>query len=277
MPRAKSYANVPLSIAHLCELDVPPAELIEYAATAGLSSVGQRIAHASPGGIEYPLSTKAERAEVRRRIDATGVSVLYIELISISEATRAGDYKAMFETGAEIGATRLTVAGDSSDITLVTDRFAQICELAHGYGINVDFEFMPFRAIRTLGEAVEVVRRAGQPNGRILVDTLHIFRSGSSVAELAKIDPAMIGTLQICDAPSVAPPPSELVTEARTRRLLPGHGELDLWSVIDALPADIAIGVEVPLASQYPKLDPAARLSLMVKETRKFLEAGGTA
>lgn len=274
MSRAKSYANVPLSIAHLCELDVAPAELIEYAATAGISSVGLRIAHASPGGIEYPLRTKAERAEVRHRIDATGVSVLYIELISISETTRASDYRAMFETGAELGATRLTVAGDSTDISLVIDRFGQICELANGYGINVDFEFMPFRAIRTLGEAAEIVRRAAQPNGRILVDTLHIFRSGSSVEELAKLDPAMIGTLQICDAPSVAPPQSELVTEARTRRLLPGHGGLDLWSVIDALPADIMIGVEVPMASQYPNLDPAARLTLMVEQTRKFFQQG---
>ena len=277
MPRADSYANVPLSIAHLCELDVAPAELIEYAASAGISSVGLRIAHASPGGIEYPLKSKAERAEVRRRIETTGVSVLYIELISISEATRAADYKTMFETGAELGATRLTVAADTTDISLVSDRFGQICELANGYGINVDFEFMPFRAIRTLREAAEIVSQAGQPNGHILVDTLHMFRSGSLAGDLAKLDPAMIGTLQICDAPRVAPPPSDLVTEARTRRLMPGHGGLDLWSVIDALPADIMIGVEVPLASQYPNLDPAQRLSVMVRETRRFLEQGKSA
>ncbi len=271
MPRANNYANVPLSIAHLCELDVAPAQLIEYAASAGLSSVGLRIAHASPGGIEYPLD-KAGRAEVRRRMDATGVSVLYVELISITETTRAADYKSLFETGAEIGATRLTVAGNTSDINLVADRFAEICILAREYGINPDFEFMPFRAIRTFNEAAEIVRRAGQPNGRILVDTLHVHRSASPIADIAKTDPALIGTLQICDAPAIAPPPEELVTEARTNRLMPGQGGLDLWSVIDALPADIAIGVEVPLAARYPGLDPAARLTRMVKETREFFE-----
>ena len=271
MPRSKSYANVPLSIAHLCELDIAPAQLIEYAASAGLSSVGLRIAHASPGGIEYPLD-KAGRADVRRRIDATGVSVLYIELISITETTRASDYKTLFDTGAEIGATRLTVAGNATDLNLVADRFAEICVLARDYGINPDFEFMPFRAIRTFGEAVEIVRRAGQPNGRILVDTLHVHRSSSPIADIAKTDPALIGTLQICDAPAIPPPPEELVTEARTNRLMPGQGGLDLWSIIDALPADIAIGVEVPLAARYPGLDPAARLARMVKETRNFFE-----
>ena len=274
MPRAKNYAHLPLSVAHLCELDLAPATLIEHAATAGFASVGVRIARASAGGIEYPLRAKAERAEVRRRTDATGVSVLYIELISICETTRAADHEAMFETGAEIGATRLLVAGDVADISIVADRFGQICELACNYEISVDFEFMPFRGIRTLGEAVEIVHRAGQSNGHVLVDTLHMFRSASSVEELAKLDPAMIGTLQICDAPNLAPPSSELAAEARTHRLLPGHGGLDLWQVVDALPSDIMVGVEVPMASQFPTLDPAARLILLAKETRKFLEQG---
>jgi sugar phosphate isomerase/epimerase len=272
MPRLKSYANVPLSMAHLCEIDVPPLELIEIAAKAGLASVGLRLAQASPGGIEYPLRNEAERAEVRRRIAATGTGVLYIELISISEATRAADHTPLLETGAAIGASRLCVAGDSPNLDLVAEKFADICDLARTYGIAVDLEFMPFRAVRTVAEAAQIVAAADRPNGHVLVDALHVFRSRSPIADVAKLGPRLTGTFQICDAP--LEPPADLVAEARTNRLIPGEGALDIWALIDAMPAGTAIGVEVPLALQYPLLSPAARLALLVQRTRSYLEQG---
>ena len=277
MPKAPSYENVPLSIAHLCELDTAPADLIEIAGKAGFSSVGLRVAPAAAGGIEYPLLSSAERLDVRQRMAATGVSVLYVELVSLSETTRAENHKALLETGAAVGATRLCVAGDSSDLALVADRLARVCELARQYGIAVDLEFMPFRAVRTLADAVEVVRLAAQPNAHVLVDTLHVWRSGSSIDQLRALDPALIGTVQICDAPLVAPPAAELVTEARTRRLIPGQGGLALWPIMDALPADLPIGVEVPLASLFPDMAPVERLALLARESRKFLQERPTA
>ncbi|KAB2850455.1 MAG: sugar phosphate isomerase/epimerase [Hyphomicrobiaceae bacterium] len=274
MPRLKSYADVPLSMAHLCEIDTPPLELIEAAAKAGLASVGLRVAQASAGGIEYPLRGEAERAAVRRRIAATGTSVLYVELISISERTRAADHEPLLETGAAIGARRLCVAGDSTNFPIVTEKFADICDLAKSYGIEVDFEFMPFRAVRTVAEAAGIVKGADRPNGHVLVDALHVFRSKSLLADVTKLGPKLTGSFQICDAP--AEPPADLVAEARTNRLIPGEGGLDIWALIDAMPAKTPIGVEVPLALQYPQLSPAERLALLVNRTRSYLEQGST-
>lgn len=274
MPRLKSYADVPLSMAHLCEIDTPPLELIEAAAKAGLASVGLRVAQASPGGVEYPLRSDAERAEVRRRIAATGTSVLYFELISISERTRAADHRPLLETGAAIGAKRLCVAGDSPDLSLVTEKFAEICDLARPYGIEVDFEFMPFRAVRTVAEATRIVTGANRQNGHVLVDALHVFRSKSPIADVAKLGSKLTGSFQICDA--TAEPPADLVAEARTNRLIPGEGGLDIWALIDAMPAETPIGVEVPLALQYPQLSPGERLALLVNRTRSYLEQGST-
>ena len=48
--------TVPLSLAHLSELDVPPLELVELAARAGFASIGLRTSPASPGGVVYPLT-----------------------------------------------------------------------------------------------------------------------------------------------------------------------------------------------------------------------------
>jgi sugar phosphate isomerase/epimerase len=271
MPQASFSPDAPLSLAHLSEIDVPPLELVAAAARGGFSSVGLRTAPAVLGGVAYPLRTASEQAALRRLIAETGVSVLYIELISLGAATRADDHKPMLDVGAAIGATRLAVAGDSSDFALVADRMAAICDLAAPLGIAVDLEFMPYRGVATLADAVEVVRRAGRPNAHVLLDALHFFRSTSSLALLAGLDPTLIGTFQICDAPRAAPPHAELVVEARTRRLLPGQGELPLWPLIDALPAAVPLGVEVPLYSQRSDLDPASRLAMLVAATRQFL------
>jgi sugar phosphate isomerase/epimerase len=261
--------TIPLSLAHLSELDVPPLELVELAARAGFASIGLRTSPASPGGVEYPLRSAAEQAEMRRRLSTNGISVLEVEMVPLSEKTRVADYRPMLETGAAIGASRLTVGGDSADFSAVADKLAEMCELAHPYGIAVDLEFMPFRPVRSLGDAVDVLKRANHPNAHILIDALHVFRSNSALAQFADIDPAMLGPFQLCDAP--ATPPADLLAEARTRRLLPGHGELALSKLIDALPSDTKFGVEVPLAGERPDLDPGARLKLLVSAIREFL------
>lgn len=261
---------MPLSIAHLSELDLPPPDLIDLAARAGFASVGLRTNPAAPGGIAYPLATAAEQAEMLRRIAATGVSVLYIEMVGLSEETRVADYRPMLDKGAAIGASRLAVAGDTAAFPVVAERMAEMCDLAREYGIAVDIEFMPFRPVATFADAVEVVRLADRPNAHILVDALHVFRSGSPLEDIARVDPAFLGTFQICDAPREPPPPGELVIEARTWRLLPGRGGLPLKSLIDALPPGIPVGVELPIAGQFPGLDPLARMQLMVRSTRDF-------
>ena len=269
---AQIPATIPLSLAHLSELDVPPLELVELAARAGFASIGLRTSPASPGGVAYPSLTAAEQAEMRKRLADNGVKVLEVEMVPLSEATRIADYRPMLETGAAIGASRLTVGGDSDDFSIVAEKLAEMAELAQPYGIAVDLEFMPFRPVQSLAHAVEVVKRANHPNAHILIDALHVFRSGTPPQDFATVDPAMLGPVQLCDAPAKAPPPDGLVTEARTRRLLPGDGELDLPGLLDALPSGLAYGVEVPLGTQRPDLDPGARLALLVKSTREFLQ-----
>lgn len=269
MSEKRSYAGVPLSIAHLCELDTPPARLIEIAAAAGLATVGLRINPAVAGGISYPLRLAEEQAQVRRIVAATGVRVEYIELISITEETHPNDYKPMLETGAGVGATRLVVAGDTTNQAVVAEKMAALCDLARPLGIAVDIEFMPFRGIRTLADAVSVVQRCARPNAHILVDALHIRRSGTTLDEVRRLDPGLVGTYQICDAPLAAP--ADLVAEARTWRLIPGTGELPLLDQLDALPAGTGIGIEVPMAPHLPHLGAGERLKRLVEATRTFL------
>ena len=124
--------DTPLSLAHLSELETPPLELVDAAANAHpvwitsstLKLIGLRTAPASPGGIVYPLSTESEQEALRQRLADTGMTIQYIELITLTADTRAADYLPMFEVGAAIGATRLAVAGDSRDFATVASRLA---------------------------------------------------------------------------------------------------------------------------------------------------------
>ena len=264
--------RLPLSIAHLSLLDVAPPDLVDLAARAGLASVGVRVTAAAPGGIEYPLTDAAALRDMRQRMAATGVSVLYVELVSFHRGMRAADHRRMLETGAALGATRITASGDD-EFPIVAERMAEFCDLARDYGMAVDLEFMPFRKAQSLAHAIEIVTAVNRPNAFILVDALHFFRSGSNLADLSRADPKLLGTFQICDAPREAPAADALATEARSRRLLPGTGGLPLWPLIDALPADIPFGVELPIASQYPHLDAVQQAQLMVSSTRAFLRS----
>jgi sugar phosphate isomerase/epimerase len=219
----------------------------------------------------YPLRSAAEQAEMRRALADNGMKIAEVEMVPLTAALNAADTKPMMEAGAAIGATRLTVGGgDTSDFSIVADKLAALAEQAKGYGIAIDLEFMPFRPVKTLSDAIDVLKRANHPNAHILIDVLHVFRSKSDIALFRSIDPKLLGPVQLCDGPIQAP--DDLVAEARTRRLLPGAGELDLKSLLDALPDGLAYGVEVPLASQRPDLDAGQRLAELVKSTRAYLK-----
>ena len=100
------------------------------------------------------------------------------------------------------------------------------------------------------------MNRAGRPNGRILVDLLHVARSGGTAADLAKLPASLIGHVQLSDAPLAAPPDDALVTEARGRRLPPGEGELPLVAMMNALPSGVPLSTESVTTGSLPGLSP---------------------
>ncbi len=126
-----------------------------------------------------------------------------------------------------------------------------MCDLAARYGMEALVEFNPYSGCRSLAEAAELAREAGRPNGKLLIDVLHLSRSGGSPEDARKLDPALVPLVHFCDAP---PRPTddrsvdELRRELRTARLLPGEGSLWLTELLDALAPDVAISVEAPSA-----------------------------
>src|SRR6185369_16121227 len=114
-------------------------------------------------------------------------------------------------------------------------------------------------------QAKRLIAAAGRKNAALLVDPIHYFRADNKYEELAGV---ACNYLQFCDARAERPADNkELMRQAREDRLLPGEGGLDLKGLLRALPADLPISLEIPLAR---KLEPLARARLVLDAARKF-------
>lgn len=263
-----------LGLAPLGFLELAPPDFIAVAAEAGFASVGLRTRAAVPGGAEYPLARDpALMRHTQRLIAETGVRVSSVEQVGLFRDTAVDTLRPMLEAGARIGATRVLCSGDDEDHAVVADRFAELCAAAAEFGLTVDLEFMPFRAVRTLEHARDVVVRSRAGNGAIAIDALHLMRSGGSPSSLAALEPELVGCVQLCDAPAAPPPADGLALEARERRLLPGAGELPLEAILKAVGSGRQIDAEVPLGCATPDLTPLDRARCIHAATVRLLTA----
>lgn len=223
-----------------------------------------------PGGVAYALrALSPQLGELKRVLAGEAVAVTDIEFVALLPDIDIDGLQWMLEAGAELGAHSVTVSGDDPDRQRLTAHFARLCELAAPFGLRIDLEFMRWREVADLPSALTVVQGAAQPNGAILVDALHLYRSGGDAASVAAVPKGLIAAVQLCDAPRLAPPPELIIHEAREGRLAPGQGELPLAALLAALPEGIDFSVEMPA----PHLPVAERLALAYRATLELLAA----
>lgn len=250
-PITQPPGNRLLSLAHLTAIDLPPPALIHTAATAGFDAVGLRLLRVTPTSPGYPLMD--DPALLRATQDAlrvTGLRVHDIEFVRLEPDTDPTDLCAFLDTGAALGASEVICAPYDPDLTRLADRLGALADLAAARGLGVSLEFFPWTVVPSLEAALRVVDQAG-PTAGILVDSLHFNRSTSRRETLTALPPHRLRLAHLCDAP-VAPPYTQdaLLHTARADRLPPGQGEIDLLDFLRALPADLPLGLEVPMAAR---------------------------
>jgi hypothetical protein len=234
-----------LAVEHLSLLRLSPPEFVRLAGETGFDSVGVRVFHPDPQLRPWPMLGSSPMIEETVRAGAdSGVGILSIETLSLTPELKRSDYESVLETGARLHARFLNVIGDDPDLSRARDTFASLASAASEYGLRTALEPIFHRSIATLAQAAEVVD--GAPGGAIQVDVLHFYRMGATLPELRSIDPSLLSYLQVDDGPSAAPATLELRrVESRSRRLLPGDGELAIVDVIEAMPVNTTIAVEV--------------------------------
>jgi sugar phosphate isomerase/epimerase len=236
-----------LSLAYLSVNGAAPVEHIEAAAAAGFHAAGLRILAPTRVPLPHDVIGNAPRIrEIRRACERTGIEVLDIEVFTLDAETDVARLRPALETAAEIGARYFQAVSEDADPQRAAERFGALCDAASGFGLAIALEFMRFRNLQTIEAADALVTAAGRSNGAVLVDALHLSRSGGNPAAVAALPRSHIAYMQLCDAPAKAPPLDELVHEARNDRLHPGEGSLWLDELLDALPPGVPISVEVP-------------------------------
>ena len=263
-----------IGLAALTVLELTPPQMVSCAAGAGFTHVGLRLIPATPTEVRHAtIGNTPLIREVRQRLADTGVAVLDIEILRLVPATRVEDFAAVLDTAARLGAHNALVAGNDADEQRLIDRFAQLCDLAATYGIAASLEPMPWTDARDLQQAARIVGAAARPNGAILIDPIHFDRADDTIADIAAIPSAWFRYVQICDAPSLRPGTmDELLFQARTERLLPGDGGLDLAGILRALPPYLPISVEIPMAKLALSVSAAERARRCLAATRLLLQ-----
>ncbi|RYE38742.1 MAG: sugar phosphate isomerase/epimerase [Hyphomicrobiales bacterium] len=252
-----------VSLAPLTVLPCSPLEQIDIAAEVGFNAVSLRLFPVLKTDVDVMADHRLQSA-IRRRIEAAQLNVLDVEVVRAAERLDVRALAPALEFAGSIGAHRLAITGaaggacDAPAEAAVVGRIAELCDAAERCGMGVMLEFISYLSIRTLEDAAKIVAAVGHPGLGITVDTLHLFRSGGTVEDLLAVPSERLACLQLSDAP--AAPPADLVRESFYDRKFPGEGDLPLVAILNALPPDIPVSVEVP-SSEHASLSPYKRAS----------------
>ena len=241
-----------IGLAALTCLELAPPDLVSAAAAAGYDCVGLRLIPVA--GQTLPAF---EQAELERRLADTGVSVLDVEIFRLEAGTNVAAFEPTMALAARLNASELLVHGADPDESRLIQSFGALCDLAGRYGLSANLEPMPWVEISTVAKAKRIIHAAGRKNGALLVDPIHFFRADNSFDELKG---APMRYLQFCDARRERPSDmQEIIRQARSDRLFPGEGGLDLRGLLGALPSDLPTSLEIPHAGGLAPFERARR------------------
>jgi len=262
-------------------LDAPPADTIDAAAAAGFTSVGIRITgrrRADP--YAHVVGNRAAIADLRHRAADQGVRLSNISAYHFYPDVTDDDLQRVMETVIALGSGIVVANSYDPDENAYVEKLARYCDAGRVAGVRIAVEFMKYSAVRSIEDARRVIERVGAPNIGLLIDPLHLSRSGGTPADVRALDPGRIVFAQLCDARAVTRAPSveALRHEARTGRLFPGDGDLPLRDFLSALPADVEIEYEVP-RQDLTTLTLAERARVAYSVCSAYLDGppGGTA
>lgn len=151
----------------------------------------------------------------------------------------------------------------------------ELAEQAAAHGTRIAIETMPFSIIDTVPFGAELIRAAGHPSVGLLIDAWHVFRAGTSLAEIAAaLRPEMIFGVELDDAAGHVV--GTLFEDTVNNRLLCGAGEFDLTGLIAELRVlgfDGPWGVEI-LSNSFRTLPVRDGLKLAAESAFSVLGPG---
>jgi sugar phosphate isomerase/epimerase len=264
-----------LGIEQLSVFGLPPVDFVNLAADLGCNCISAGLTGLTYNPHGYPSFSLREDAAMRRELTAAmrdrGVAISLGEGCIIRPNSDIRAAAADMDLMQELGVERLNTVSMDPDLARTLDQLAMFAQMAAERGMVSTIELCPALTINNLDSALAAVRHVGRPDFNLLLDTMHLGRSGATAAQIAAIDPAMIDYVQLCDAPR-SPGEPDYLKEATFERMVPGEGEMPLRDYLGALPRSVTISLEVPLRSQAEAgIEPMVRLRRCVEAARRLL------
>lgn len=263
------------SLAHLTVLGCAPPEMTYIAAMTGYDYVSIRpIYMGLPGEPNYDLASNKELfKQTKRAILDTGVKVHDIELARIYDGVDVQKYAPAMEVSAELGAKSVLSSIWTPNRELYIEKFAELCDLAKEFGLNVELEFVTWADVSNLKQAIDVLNTVKRDNSGIMIDTLHFHRSRVGLSELDDIPREWFHFAHICDGPGEIPTTKEgLIFTGRDERLYPGEGGINIADILNRIP-EVVYSIELPHIKRVQELGYAEHARRCITTANEYLDA----
>jgi sugar phosphate isomerase/epimerase len=246
-----------------------PMEVIRAAVAGGFDAVGLWV--------EPENWTATTTRDAKSALADSGLELLDVEVIWIKPGSDMALHKRSIDIGAELGAKNVLCVSSDPDMGATAARLAELCRHAEPCGMRVALEFGIFTEVKTLTAAMAVLDAVAHPLRALLIDPIHVDRSGTTVEQIAAVPRELLPYAQFCDASAVRPDPNDfdaVIIDAIDLRLQCGEGVLPLRAILDALPANIPLSIELrskALRDGYP--DPGERAKAVAAATRAWFNS----
>jgi len=257
---------------------LPITDLVEIAAKAGYDGLEPWMdeieRHVGSGGSLKDLANRIQDRNLR----VTGAIAFYEWMVDddTKRAKALEQVKRQMGMLAEIGGTHIAAppCGDVKNVDLLkaAQRYRELIELGANAGIVPTLEIWGWATNLTrLGQAVLVALEADHPKACILPDVYHLYKGGSGLAGIARLNPDMLGGFHLNDYP--ADPPREKIADKD--RVDPGDGVAPLKTLISDLRT---IGYRGPVSVElfnpnYFQQDPMLVAKTALAKTRAIIRA----
>jgi sugar phosphate isomerase/epimerase len=264
-----------LGIGMLSVFGLPPIELVDLAANLGCRYISVAVQGMPLVPLGYPPFSLKDDAVLRKDLlaamDDRGVSISLGDGFLVLPGADVSALRVDLDVLAELGVPRINVVSLDPDLARTLDQFAALTELAARRDIDTVVEPVPGLTIADVSSAVAAKQYVGRGEFRLLIDTMHLVRSGFGATDLAGIGADQIGYAQLNDT-TLRPGIDNYMEEAMFERMVPGEGELPLHDLVSALPGDIVLEIEVPRRSlALAGVGPIDRLRPCVDAARRLL------
>lgn len=268
-----------LAIGFLNGFGLPPVDFVDLTADLGCRYMSIVVQGGPLLPLGYPLYSLKDDPTLRRDLLAAmghrGVAISLGDGFLVLPETEINSFRGDLEVLAELGVPRINVVSLDPDLNRTFDQFAALTELAAQCGIETDVEPVPGLTVGDLPTALAARAHVGRPDFRLLIDTMHLVRSGAAAADLAAVDPEHIGYAQLNDT-TLQPRLDNYMEEAMFERMVPGEGELPLGDLLAVLAPDIVLEIEVPRRSlALAGVSPIDRMRPCVQAARHLLSERG--